>query len=465
MENSVQPHDLDLESSVLATCFIAGEDALSEVIDLIEPEYFYKTANKLIFKAILELSFKVESVDLVTVTELLRSQDNIESVGITYISQIVDSPIAVDIQYSCKKIEEKFLLRKAIERCYATIKKCHNVQDDFDHVIDYFVGSANEVSEGSKACDPVKDMKSIAMEATEVYDRRYSEENIITGVATGIHDLDMMTYGLHEGDLTLLAGRPGMGKTAAAVNIAKNAAERGDGCLFVSLEMPMQQLFDRLVAIETGIDGGNIRIGNFTKVEFDRVQSAIAKLYELPIYIDDRGGLEWSEVRKTIRRQVKAHPEIKLIIIDHLQLVRGRNQQNRNLEIGEISSGLKALAKQLRLPVIALSQLNRELERRSNPYRRPKQSDLRDSGSLEQDADNIIFIYRPWVYGDNISPQDGKTEVEITENDCELILAKQRQGSVGVVDCKFYADCQKIKGVTIESPNTLYKKRRSEKNE
>jgi replicative DNA helicase len=193
------------------------------------------------------------------------------------------------------------------------------------------------------------------------------------------------------------------------------------------------------------------------------VNDSCSRLYNLPIYVDDRGGLTFSEIKKTIRRQVKSHPEIKVVYIDHLQLVRGKSQQNRNLEIGEISSGLKALAKELRIPVVALSQLNRELERRSNPYRRPRQSDLRDSGSLEQDADNIIFVYRPWEYGDNISPADGKTEVAITEYDYELIVAKQRQGQTGSVYAQFYTDCQRVVGNTTTSPDEMYRAERKKR--
>jgi replicative DNA helicase len=329
--------------------------------------------------------------------------------------------------------------------------------------MDYYVKSANEVSDRSKSGDKVSDMKRLSIEASDIYEIRYKEQKIITGVPTGIHDLDLQTFGQHPGDLTLIAARPGMGKTATAVNILKNTAENGYGSLFLSLEMPEMQLYDRLVAIDTGINGMNIRIGNFTKKEFGMVQESISKLFELPIYIDDRGGQTFNEIRKTIRRQLKIHPEIAIVVIDHLQLVRGNNPQNRNLEIGEISSGLKSLAKELRIPIIALSQLNRELERRNNPYKRPKLSDLRDSGSLEQDADNVIFLYRPWEYGDNISPVDGVSEVQIEESDYEMIIAKQRQGPVGTVHCNFYPDCQRVSGKTMESPNTIYKKRLEER--
>jgi replicative DNA helicase len=215
--------------------------------------------------------------------------------------------------------------------------------------------------------------------------------------------------------------------------------------------------------MDTGINGMNIRIGNFNKLQYRMVNDSIGRLYGLPIYIDDRGGLEFSEIRRTVRRQVKTHPEIKIVYIDHMQLVRGKNPQNRNLEIGEISSGLKALAKELRIPIVALSQLNRSLENRSNPYRRPRLSDLRDSGSLEQDADNVIFVYRPWEYGDNISPADGKTEVEISETDYELIVAKQRQGQTGTVKAQFYTDCQRVVGNTKTSPDEIYQAERKKR--
>jgi replicative DNA helicase len=464
VDKSVQPHDDDIEMSILATCFIGGGEVLLEIIDLIEPQYFYKTAHKLLFDAILDVANEAESADCSTVAENLKAKGLLEKAGgVTSIMALLDFPIAIDPAFSCKKLEEKFLLRRTIELCYATVKRCTGRNETFDDTIDFFVESAHKVSDGSKAGDPVVSLKQFSMEAADVYEERYRAERIVTGVPTGISDLDMMTFGQHPGDLTLLAGRPGMGKTATVLNWAKHAAEKGIGSLIVSLEMPTQQLFDRLVAMETGINGMNIRIGNFNNVQYRMVNDAIGRLFGLPIYIDDRGGLEFSEIRRTIRRQIKTHPEIKIVYIDHMQLVRGKNPQNRNLEIGEISSGLKALAKELRIPIVALSQLNRELERRSNPYRRPRQSDLRDSGSLEQDADNIIFVYRPWEYGDNISPADGKTEVAITESDYELIVAKQRQGQTGTVHAQFYTDCQRVVGKTKTSPDEIYQAERKKR--
>jgi replicative DNA helicase len=464
IDDNVQPHDLDIEMSILATCFIGGGEVLLEIIDLIEPQYFYKTAHKLLFDAIIDVANEAESADSATVAENLKSRGKLDEVGgVVGIMKIIDFPMAVDAAYSCKKLEEKFLLRRTIERCYATIKRCTGKNEQFDDTIDYFVESAHAISDGSKAGDPVVSLKQFSMEAADVYEERYRAEKIVTGVPTGISDLDMLTFGQHPGDLTLLAGRPGMGKTATVLNWAKHAAEEGIGSLIVSLEMPTQQLFDRLVAMDTGINGMNIRIGNFNTMQYQMVNDSISRLYGLPIYIDDRGGLEFSEIRRTVRRQIKTHPEIKIVYIDHLQLVRGKNQQNRNLEIGEISSGLKALAKELRIPIVALSQLNRSLENRSNPYRRPRLSDLRDSGSLEQDADNVIFVYRPWEYGDNISPLDGKTEVTITESDYELIVSKQRQGQTGTVKAQFYTDCQRVVGTVQTSPDEIYQAERKKR--
>ena len=457
------PHDIDIEMSILASCFLGGGEALMEIIDLVEPQYFYQTKNKILFDAIIDVSNDAESADSATVANNLKNKGKLEEAGgVRYIMEILDFPIAIDPVFSCKKLEEKYLLRRTIERCYSTIKRASG-PNEFDDVVDYFIESAHAISDGSKAGDPVISLKQFSTQAADTYEQRYQEEKIVTGVPTGISDLDMMTFGQHAGDLTLLAGRPGMGKTATALNWAKFAAEKGIGSLIVSLEMPTQQLFDRLVAMDTGINGMNIRIGNFNKTQYQMVNDSCSRLYNLPIYVDDRGGLTFSEIKKTIRRQVKSHPEIKVVYLDHLQLVRGKNQQNRNLEIGEISAGLKALAKELRLPIVALSQLNRELERRSNPYRRPRQSDLRDSGSLEQDADNIIFVYRPWEYGDNISPADGKTEVAITEHDYELIVAKQRQGQTGNVYGQFYTDCQRVVGNTKTSPDEIYRAERKKR--
>lgn len=459
-DTMIPPHSLELEESILSTCFLAGGEVLGEIMGLISPDYFYREAHKEIFSVIKDISNHSESADLVTVITILKDKDMLDKVGGTmYLSKLIENPIVVDIEYSCKKLEEKYLLRRTIEKCYATIKKCHMVQNDFEHVMNYFVESAHTISDGSKAGDPVESMQNISMAAMDVYEKRYQSGKVVTGIASGLHDLDALTFGFHPGDLTILAGRPGMGKTALALNMCRNAAKKNIGSLFISLEMPNMQLCDRLVTMETEINGNIIRIGRFTKKEFEMVNDACSEVYKLPIYIDDRGGLEFNEIRRVIRRQVKLRPEIKFVIIDHLQLVRGTNPQNRNLEIGQIAGGLKALAKELRMPVICLSQLNRGLEGRNNPYKRPKLSDLRDSGTIEQDADNVIFIYRPWVYGDTKDPMDPNLDIEVNEHDCELIVSKQRQGSTGTAKCLFFDKIQKFQSYSKLSPDEIYSQR------
>jgi len=457
------PNDENLEESILSTCFVAGDD-LVEILDLIEPDYFYKTAYKIIFQAIVDISFKARSVDLVSVVTRLTDKKLLEKAGgALKISQIVDAPIAVDIEYSCKKLEEKFLYRKAIEYCYATIKKCQLGQDEFDDVIDYFVDSSHKIADGTKAGDPVIKMQDAVLAAVDVYEDRFKNKKIVTGVPSGIHDLDYMTSGFQPGDFTLIAARPAMGKTAFALNIIRNNAKKKIGGLFHSLEMPVQQLMDRWVAMETRINGMKVRVGDFTKDEFAKVTDAVQSFYDLPIFIDDRGGLKFSEIRKTIRRQVKIHPEIKYVIIDHIQLVHGNNPDNRNNELDEISMGFKTLAKELRIAIIGLAQLNRGLENRNNPFKRPKLSDLRDSGTLEQNTDNVIFIYRPAVYGDNLNPENPEEQVEINESDCELIIAKQRNGMNGKVRCNFFDKIQTFTSQMKSSPDELYVKKNEEK--
>jgi len=455
----IPPHSIELEETILSTCFIAGGEVLSEIVGLVSRDYFYTLAHKEIYSAIQDVAMHADSADLVSVMTILKDNGLLNKVGgATYLSQLIDLPIAVDVEYSCKKLEEKYLLRKTIEKCYATIKKCHK-ESDFEQVMNYYVESAHSVSDGSKAGDPVVSMKEISMEASDVYAMRYKSKKVVTGVASGLHDLDALTFGFHPGDLTILAARPAMGKTALALNICRHAAQKGIASVFMSLEMPRIQLCDRIITMETEINGNIVRIGRFTPDEFQRVNDACSKVYDMPIYIDDRGGLEFNEVRRVIRRQAKLHPEIKFAIIDHLQLVRGRNQQNRNLELGEISGGLKALAKELRIAIICLSQLNRGLESRNNPYKRPKLSDLRDSGSIEQDADNVIFIYRPWVYGDTKDPVNPEVELQIEEEDCELIVAKQRQGATGTARCMFYEKIQRFRSYSKLSPDEIYKQR------
>jgi replicative DNA helicase len=464
LDTQLPPHDIELELSILSACFIGGQEALSEAVDLIDAEYFYNKSHKVIFDAIVDVSNEAESADSVSVASMLKSKGKLgDAGGIVYVSKILDVPPSVDVEYSCKRLEQMFLLRRTIEKCFATIKRCHSGGHQFDDVINFFLESAHSVCDGSKAGDPVAGMKQMAMNASDIYDERYRNKKIVTGVPTGINDLDEILFGLHDGDLTLLAARPGMGKTALALNIAKNAALLGYGTLIESLEMPKEQLFDRLVAAESRIDGKRIRIGNFTKTEFSKVNECIGRLYDLPIYVDDRGGLQLQDLIKTVRRQVKLHPDISLVIIDHIQLVRGNDAHGRNVEVGNTSAALKALAKEIKRPILALSQLNRELERRNNPYKRPKLSDLRDSGSLEQDADNVVFIYRPWVYGDDIDPKDAQTQIQINESDCELIVAKQRNGPTGMAECQFFDSIQLFVGNTKISPDELYQEKIKER--
>ena len=455
---AIPPNSEDIELSILSSCFTAGEEVLLDIIGLVEPEYFYSKANQILMNEIKDLNYKHITIDSIVVAESLKDKGLLDGIGgILYISRILDYPTAVDHEQYCRKLEEKFLLRKTIERCNAIIKRAYLNQDEFDSVVEYFLESAYSVSDGSKARDPVKSIGEVCLDQTDTYDKRYKNKNLITGIESGIVSLDIMTSGFQPGDLTFIAARPAMGKTALALNIMRHNALKGVGSLMFSLEMPNAQLLDRNLAMETRIKGQNIRIGKFTPEEFDLIQSGLATIHDFPIYIDDRGGLSFEEIVKISRRQIKRNPNIKFIIIDHVQLIRGKYYDQRNLDLGLISAGFKTLAKELRIPVIALAQLNRELERRINPYKRPKLSDLRDSGSLEQDADNVVFLYRPWVYGDDLDPSNPKDRIEIHESDCELIVAKQRNGPTGTIKCLFFDSIQKFENRAEVSPNQLYK--------
>ncbi|NNL42030.1 MAG: replicative DNA helicase [Desulfobacterales bacterium] len=451
------PYDKDNEVGLIASCLVSGREVLSEILDNIKPDYFYFTPHKIIFEAIVDLSRQAEAVDITALVGELKDRERLDQVGgISFISSILDVPPPIDIEFACKRIEEKYLLRRSVEKCYAVIKRCHDGSNSFDETMQYFVDAAHSVSDASRAGDTVVPIKQACMDAIDVYGQRYQNKRLITGVESGLKDLDTLTSGFQPGNEIILAGRPGMGKSALALNIMRNAAIKGDGSIMFSLEMPTQQLIDRFVTMETRIDGKKVRVGDLVKAEFLKINDALDKFYNLPIFIDDRGGLTVSEISRVMRKSIKKHPEIKIAIVDHLQLVRGSNPQNRNLELGNITGAFKALAKELRIPIILLSQLNREVERRNNPFKRPRLSDLRDSGSIEQDADDVIFIYRPWVYGDDKDPKDDRRSITINEADCELITAKQRQGPTGIINCMFFDKIQKFENKTQIGPSELY---------
>ena len=416
------PQSLEAEESILSAILV-DNNTLLEILDILSPEDFYRSTHQKIFSAILELFSRNDPVDLVTLTNILREQDRLEEIGgAAYLANLVDTvPLAVNAQYYAKIVYNKACLRRLIEKTNSIAKRCFEDRGDVDDVIDFAETSIFEISE-NKIKPTFYPIGKIIESNIDVLEERQGNRALVTGVATGFTKLDELTAGLQKSDLVILAGRPGMGKTALALNIAKNAAvDANIPVAIFSLEMSKEQLSLRMLSSEARIDSSRLRRGFISQDDWIKITDSAGVLSQAPIFIDDSPNITALEIRAKSRR-LKMDKNIGLIIIDYLQLMKGRaSAERRDLEISEISRSLKALAKELDLPVVALSQLNRKLEERSD--KRPQLADLRESGALEQDADVVAFLYRDELYNkDENNPNKGKAE---------LIVSKQRNGPTG----------------------------------
>ena len=416
------PQSLEAEESILSAILV-DNNTLLEILEILSPEDFYRSAHQKIFSAISELFSRNEPVDLVTLTNILREHDRLEEIGgAAYLANLVDTvPLAVNAQYYAKIVYDKACLRRLIEKTNSIAKRCFEDRGDVDDVIDFAETSIFEISE-NKIRPTFYPIGKIIESNIDVLEERQGNRALVTGVATGFTKLDELTAGLQKSDLVIMAGRPGMGKTALALNIAKNAAvDANIPVAIFSLEMSKEQLSLRMLSSEARIDSSRLRRGFISQDDWIKITDSAGVLSQSPIFIDDSPNITALEIRAKSRR-LKMEKNIGLIVIDYLQLMKGRvSAERRDLEISEISRSLKALAKELDLPVVALSQLNRKLEERSD--KRPQLSDLRESGALEQDADVVAFLYRDELYNkDENNPNKGKAE---------LIVSKQRNGPTG----------------------------------
>ena len=419
---NLPPQSLEAEESILSAILV-DNDTLLEVLEILSPEDFYRSAHQKIFSAISELFSRNEPVDLVTLTNILREHARLEEIGgAAYLANLVDTvPLAVNAQYYAKIVYDKACLRRLIEKSNSIAKRCFEDRGDVDSVIDFAESSIFEISE-NKIRPTFYPIGKIIESNIDVLEERQGNRALVTGVATGFTKLDELTAGFQKSDLVILAGRPGMGKTALALNIAKNAAvDANIPVAIFSLEMSKEQLSLRMLSSEARIDSSRLRRGFISQDDWIKITDSAGVLSQAPIFIDDSPNITALEIRAKSRR-LKMEKDIGLIIIDYLQLMKSRaSAERRDLEISEISRSLKALAKELDLPVVALSQLNRKLEERSD--KRPQLADLRESGALEQDADVVAFLYRDELYNrDENNPNKGKAE---------LIVSKQRNGPTG----------------------------------
>jgi replicative DNA helicase len=435
----IPPQNLDAESSVLGGILIENE-AINVVLETLRPEDFYRESHRRIMRAMIEITDRSEPVDLITLSEFLKSKNELESVGGTaYLASLADFvPTAANIAQYVRIVHEKAILRNLISTATEIATRGYEEQGNVDEFLDTAEKVIFDISE-KKIKQSFVAVGDMITDTLKTIDKLYQRKEMITGVPTGYEDLDKITAGLQPSDLIIVAGRPGMGKTAFALNIATNAAYTGVGAAVFSLEMGKEQLVLRMLCSEARVNSSKVRSGYLGERDFPQLAKAAGKLHEAPIYIDDTPAISVLELRAKARRLIRDRSKkVGLVVVDYLQLMRGMGQaNNREQEISEISRSLKALAKELRVPVIALSQLNRRVEDRSE--RRPQMSDLRESGAIEQDADVIMFIYRDEVYNKNNDDVKGKAEV---------IIAKQRNGPTGSIDLTFIGEFTRFENYT-----------------
>jgi len=420
----VPPHDLDAEQAVLGS-MLTDKDAVISSVEVLKVDDFYREDNQSIYEAILNLYNRSEPIDIITLKNELVSMDKFEKVGgLEYLASLPDKvPTTANVQKYIKIVEEKAILRKLIKTANEIIELGYNPTEEVEDIMD---GAERKIfdiiqNKNQKGYAPIKD---VLVESFTKLEELYNRKQHITGVPTGFSELDYKTAGLHGSDLVLIAARPAMGKTAFALNIATNAALRGNTpvALF-SLEMSKEQLVNRVLCSEAMVDSNKVRTGKIEEEDWVKLAEAIGPLSEAEIYIDDTPGISIMDIR-TKCRKLKLEKNIGLVVIDYLQLVQGSSKRggSREQEISEISRSLKIMAKEINVPVIALSQLSRAAEQR--PDHRPMLSDLRESGAIEQDADIVMFLYRDDYY----NKESEKKDI------AEVIIAKHRGGSTGTVE-------------------------------
>ena len=422
----VLPQNIEAEQSVLGGILIDNE-ALPRVLEIIEPNDFYRDNHKKIFLAFLELFENNTPLDIITVTELLQKKGELTNIGgATYLASLVDSvPTTANITHYAKIIKEKSILRSLIAKATDIVNMGFEASEDVAEILDKAEEAIFSITQ-QRIQTSYYSIKEIIKQTFETIEELSSKKDSVTGIPTGFIDFDRLTAGLQPSDLIIIAGRPVMGKTSFTLNIAQHAATRaGVPVGFFSLEMSKEQLALRMLCAEARINSQKIRSGFLSERDWLRLTDAAATLSEAPIFIDDTPALSVLEIRAKARR-LKSEHNIGLIIVDYLQLMKGKGRvDTREREISEISRSLKALAKELNIPVVAVSQLNRRVEEREN--KRPRLADLRESGAIEQDADLIVFIYRDEVYNED-TPDKGIAEI---------IIGKQRSGPTGVVKLAF----------------------------
>ena len=441
-ELKVLPHNIASERAVLGSILI-NPDKIVTVSEYLKSDDFYNPANRLLFKIMQGLFERGEVIDTLTIKSALEVNDNLQKIGgIPYLAEIVNAvPTSSHVEHYAKIVAKKSQLRSIIGNLSDSIENAYDEDMDIDEIIAKAEQSLIAVSQSSNKSGfrPIHD---VLLENHTKIEERSNNSSQITGIESGFYDFDKLTTGLHEDQLIILAARPAMGKTALALNIAQNVATKsGKAVAVFSLEMGAESLVERMLSAEGTIINHHIRTGNLTVDEWQRLIYAQGQLAEAPIYIDDTAGIKIGDIRARARRLSQETDGLGLIVIDYLQLIQGSRSVNRQQEVSEISRQLKIIAKELKVPVIALSQLSRNVEQRQD--KRPILSDIRESGSIEQDADIVAFLYRDDYYQQQ---KEDQPESNVTE----LILAKNRHGSLGTVKLYFHKEYTKFSSVKEE---------------
>ena len=433
-KTNILPHDLLAEQAVLGSIFL-DPDKIHIASEYLTKDSFFKLSHGMLFNIMQELSDKGDPIDPVSVKSALDSSGQFEQVGgMAFLASLINAvPTSAHIEHYSKVVAEKSRARKVIEDLSQSISSVYDGQKDLNEILSQTEQNLSTISsEQKKGFRPIIDV----IDSTQsILDERSQKVGDVTGTSTGFTDFDQITTGLHEDNLIIIAARPAMGKTAFALNIAQNVAKSSDKAVAIfSLEMGAESLVERMLSAEGLIPSYHVRTGNLSESEWRRMISAQERLAKGKIFIDDTAGIRISEIRSKAKRLAQENGGLGLIVIDYLQLIEGRGRENRQQEVSEISRQLKIIAKELKVPVIALSQLSRGVDQRND--KRPILSDLRESGSIEQDADIVAFLYREAYYK--------RDEQEEPDNVTELILEKNRHGSLGTVQLYFLKEYAKF---------------------
>ncbi len=426
--HKLPPQNTEAEQSVLGGILIENE-SINKVMEILTVDDFYREAHRKIFDALINLSERDEPGDLITVKNELQKADRLDSVGgASYLASLIDSvPTAANIEYYAKIVREKAILRKLIQTSTEIITQSYQDRGDVESFLDEAERAIFEISE-KRVRPSFYSIRDIVKESFKTLEKLFEKKELVTGVPSGFKELDRYTAGFHASDLIIVAGRPSMGKTALCLNLAQYAAiEKRIPVAIFSLEMSKEQLVIRMLCSEAQVEGTRLRTGFLNESDWPKLTLAAGNLSDAPIFIDDTAAVSVLELRAKARR-LKGEHGLGMLVVDYLQLMKGRTKvESRQQEISEISRSLKALAKELNIPVIAVSQLSRKTEERTG--NRPQLSDLRESGAIEQDADLILFIYRDEIYN--------RGEDNPNKGTAEVIIGKQRNGPIGTIKLAF----------------------------